>query len=100
MSCHTVSNFGDQRKDLIFLSFNFSSQLIYVLTGAPWYNRNPTLHKILRIRTISEFAYCYFKKFHNDTRNYPGPLIANLHNPTNLINPIRRLKRNWARDLL
>jgi len=91
---------GSAKKSNISILQSFQSINLRTITGAPWYVSNHTLHKDLKILTLPELASCYFKKFHNDTQNHPNPLISNLHNPTNPIYPLRRHKRNWARDLL
>lgn len=95
-----IQLWGSAKKSNISILQSFQSINLRIITGAPWYVSNHTLHKDLNILTLPELASCYFKKFHIDTQNHPNPLISNLHNPSNPINPLRRLKRNWARDLL
>lgn len=95
-----IQIWGSAKKSNISILQSFQSINLRIITGAPWYVSNQSLHKDLRILTLPELASCYFKKFHRDTQNHPNPLISNLHNPSNPINPLRRLKRNWARDLL
>jgi len=60
---------------------------------------NHSLHKDLRIQIIPGLA-SYYKNLHSDTRNHPNLLISNLHNTTNSVNPLRHLKRDWAKNQL
>ncbi|KAL4136298.1 hypothetical protein QTP88_007846 [Uroleucon formosanum] len=78
----------------------FQSISLRLLTNSPWYVSNRSLHKDLKIPTISELASNHYKKFHKNTINHPNPLISNLSSLSLPDNPIRRLKRKWPRDLL
>ncbi|KAL4120963.1 hypothetical protein QTP88_013557 [Uroleucon formosanum] len=77
-------------------------QSIYlrVLSNAPWYVSNRTLHHDLNIPSISTLASYHYNKFHKNTFNHPNPLISKLSSCSILDNLPRRLKRKWPRDLL
>lgn len=96
----TIFHFGIQQKNLIFLSFNPSSQnkSTYNDKNAPWYISN-ILHKDLPTQTFHELIFCYFQKFNSNAQNYFNLLISNHHNFTNPKN-LCRSKRKGTGDLL
>ncbi|KAL4108246.1 hypothetical protein QTP88_018479 [Uroleucon formosanum] len=67
------------------------------LLNAPPY---VSIQQDLRMNSVKDEAKLYYKRFHSRLLNHPNPLIKNLAVPTILGNPLRRLKRNWCRDLL
>jgi hypothetical protein len=73
---------------------------VRLLTNSPWYVSNRTLHKDLKISTISELASNHNKKFHKNTINHPNLFISTLSSLSLPDNPIRRLKRKWPCDQL
>lgn len=78
----------------------FQSISLRLLTGAPWYITNSALHNDLKLPTVNELAKNYYKKFHSKLINHSNPFIKNMSSLTLPLNIPRRLKRNWARDLL
>jgi len=78
----------------------FQSITLRLLTGAPWYITNSALHNDLKLSTVNELAKSYYKKFHSKLINHSNPFIKNMSSLTLPRNIPRRLKRNWARDLL
>ena len=78
----------------------FQSITLRVLSNAPWYVSNLTLHHDFNLPPISSLAAHHYNKFHKNTLNHSNPLISNLSSRTIPDNPPRRLKRKWPRDLL
>lgn len=78
----------------------FQSITLRVLSNAPWYVSNRTLHHDLNLPTISTIASYQYNKLHKNFINHTNPLISNLSSRTLPDNPPRRLKRKWPRDLL
>jgi len=76
------------------------NKILRLITKAPPYVSNYSLHTDLNIKTVHAEAITYYKRFHNRLPHHPNPLISNLASRTIPGNPTRRLKRNWCRDLL
>jgi hypothetical protein len=66
---------------------SFQSINLRLLTQAPWYVSNNTLHNDLKIPYLSAFASTHYKKFHANTLAYSNPLISNLSSLTIPDNP-------------
>lgn len=78
----------------------FQSISLRVLSNAPWYVSNRTLHQDLNIPSISTLTSYHYNKFHKNTFTHPNPLISKLSSCTIPDNSPRRLKRKWPRDLI
>jgi len=78
----------------------FQSINLRLLTNAPWYVSNRSLHHDLNVPTISALALYNYNNFHKNVLNHPNPLITKLASKTLPDNPPRRLKRKWPRDLI
>lgn len=76
------------------------NKILRLITKAPPYVSNYSLHTDLNINTVHAEAITYYKRFHKRLTHHPNPLISNLASRTIPGNPSRRLKRNWCRDLL
>ena len=61
---------------------------------------NYTLHKDLAMKTVTDEAVVFYKRFHNRLQTHQNPLIKSLYTQTIPGNPGHRLKRSWCRDLL
>ena len=70
------------------------------LSNAPPYISNLTLLNDLTMKTVDEEARFFYTRFHKRLHNHQNPLINNLSIQTLPGNPLRRLKRQWCRDLL
>jgi hypothetical protein len=95
-----IQIWGTAKKSNINILQSFQSISLRVITGAPWFVSNQSLHNDLKILTLPELASQSYKKLHTAIINHQNPLISNLRSLTNPINPLRRLKRRWPRDLL
>uniref|UniRef100_A0A2S2N814 Putative RNA-directed DNA polymerase n=1 Tax=Schizaphis graminum TaxID=13262 RepID=A0A2S2N814_SCHGA len=95
-----IEFWGSTKTSNLNLLQSFQSISLRLMTNAPWYVSNLTIHKDLNIPTLLTLASTHYKKLHSKTNNHPNPLISNLSSKTLPDNPPRRLKRNWPRDLL
>jgi len=73
------------------------SWTLRLMTNAPRYVNNQTLHTDLSIPYIKEIITTAAKKSRDHNLNHQNPLIANLYN-----RPLgnRRLRRYWPEDLI
>ena len=95
-----IQLWGSAKKSNVNIFQAFQSINLRLITKAPWYVSNLSLHNDLKICTIPTLARIYYSNFHAHTHNHPNPLISNLSSATIPNNPPRRLNRNWSRDLL
>jgi hypothetical protein len=74
----------------------FQSKTLRLITAAPWYVNNQTLHTDLRIPFIKDVISATARKSRDRNSQHHNPLVANLYRP-----PIahRRLQRRWPEDL-
>lgn len=75
----------------------FQSKTLRLITNAPWFVSNRTLHKDLSIPYIKEEISAAARKSRNRNSNHHNQLIADLYNQP-LAN--RRLRRHWPEDLI
>jgi hypothetical protein len=68
-----------------------------MISGAPWYVSNQTLHEDLKIRLIQDMIKSNINKYKNRTSVHENQLIKGLFTQTL---EERRLKRIWPEDLL
>jgi hypothetical protein len=68
-----------------------------MITGAPWYVSNQTLHEDLKIPLIQDIIDSNIKKYKDRTTGHENRLIKDLFTPTL---EKRRLKRIWPEDRL
>ncbi|KAF0769538.1 kinesin-like protein KIF12 [Aphis craccivora] len=73
--------------------------LSLMITNAPFYVSNHTLHSDLNIQTVLELTKSFYKLFRSRLANHPNPLILVLDTSNIPGNPPRTLKRNWCRYL-
>jgi len=78
----------------------FQSKILRLITNAPPYISNHTLHTDLHIPKVTDTAKLYYSKFRNRLQNHPNPHIKKLLSISIPGNPTRRLKRQWPRDLI
>jgi hypothetical protein len=78
----------------------FQSIYLRLVTSAPWYLTDNSLHKDLKIQNINQISKLYYTRLHNKLQQHTNPLISKLSTKTLPNNPRRRLKRQWCRDLL
>jgi hypothetical protein len=68
-----------------------------MISGAPWYVSNQTLHEDIKIPLIQDMVKSNINKYKNRTSVHENQLIKDLSTQTI---EERRLKRIWPEDLL
>ncbi|KAL1139583.1 hypothetical protein AAG570_006565 [Ranatra chinensis] len=98
----SMATFADDisKKSNIDKIQSFQSKTLRTILDAPWYVSNRTIHNDLNIPTVYKVAQTRFRSFHTNLEAHPNPLISALSSHTHPLNPPRRLKRRWPRDLL
>jgi hypothetical protein len=76
---------------------SFQSKTLRIISGAPWYVSNQTLHEDLKIPLIQDMIKSNINKYKNSTSVRENQLIKDLFTQTL---EERRLKRIWLEDLL
>lgn len=77
----------------------FHSITLRIITNAPSYVSNHTLHTELKTNTIEETAKIMVKRFHSRLKNHQNSLVSALGSDSIPGNPPRKQKRNQGRDL-
>lgn len=75
----------------------FQSKTLRIITNAPWYVSNATIHEDLRVPLVKDIIRPFANKHRDRSLNHNNNFICELHNqaPTT-----RRLKRQWPVDLV
>ncbi|VVC41929.1 Reverse transcriptase domain [Cinara cedri] len=94
-----IQLWGAAKKSNTYKIQAFQSTSLQMITGAPPYVSNHTLHLDLKILTIHEEAKNAYRLFRAHLTNHSNPLIRALNSNSIPGNPPSRLKRNWNRDL-
>jgi hypothetical protein len=76
----------------------FQSKYLRLITGAPFYVSNMTLHSDLRLPFVKDYVKELYTSFHAKLGQHPNPRVAALHRRQFPL--VRRLRRRWSRDLL
>jgi hypothetical protein len=95
-----IQQWGASKKSNIYKILSFQSTTLRIITKAPFYVTNYTLHTVLNVPKITETANSSYKLFRARLANHLNPLILTLNSNTIPGNTPRRLKRNWCRDLI
>jgi len=74
---------------------NIQSKMLRMISSAPWYVSNQTLHNDFKIPYITEVIRNNANKYKNRSTVHSNQLIRTLFNPS----VDRRLKRLWLEDL-
>jgi len=78
----------------------FQSKVLRVISKAPFYVSNNTLHSNFNLPTVTVLAKLHYKLFNKKLAYHSNPLIVQLSSANIPGNPHKRLKRQWCRDLL
>ncbi|KAE9521838.1 hypothetical protein AGLY_017773 [Aphis glycines] len=78
----------------------FQNIALRKITNAQPFVSNYTLHKDLTMKTMTEEAVDFYKRFHKRLQTHQNPLIKSLYTQTIPGNPRRRLRRNRCRDFM
>ena len=73
----------------------FQSKILGMISNAPWYVSNQTLHNDFKILYVSEMVRFSANKYKHRWTEHSNQLIRRLFNPS----VDRRLKRSWPEDL-
>ena len=73
----------------------FQSKMLRMISSAPWYVSNQTLHNDFEIPYVTEVIRINTNKYKNRSTVHSNQLISTLYNPS----IDRRLKRLWPEDL-
>ena len=78
----------------------FQSKLLRLITKAPWYVTNKTLHTDLHFPTVDQHITTLYQRFYTNLNGHNNRLIRDMATADIPQNMSRRLKRRWMRDLL
>ncbi|KAL1115733.1 hypothetical protein AAG570_006023 [Ranatra chinensis] len=95
-----IELWGSVTKSNIDRFKSFQSKTLRTILDAPWYVSNRTLHTDLNIPTVRQVLHEKFESFHSKLETHPNPRVSSQSSSTHPLNPPRRLKRCWPRDLL
>jgi hypothetical protein len=74
----------------------FESKVLRLITNAPWYVSNLTLHNDLQIPLVIEEIHRLSTLYHQSVLGHNNRRVAENSNPPNAR---RRLRRQWPSDL-
>ncbi|KAL1130391.1 hypothetical protein AAG570_013329 [Ranatra chinensis] len=95
-----IELWGSAKKGNIDRIQSFQSKVLRTILNAPWYVSYRTIHHDHNIPSVHETIQSRFKSFHSKLENHPNQLADALSPTTHPLNPPRRLKRRWPRNLL
>ena len=73
----------------------YQSNLLLIITNAPWYVTNQTLHSDLRVQSVQSVRDEHTSKHRSTLEHHPNPIVKPLILHTH---QTRRLKRRWTFD--
>ena len=92
-----TQNRGCANKTNVAIIQRYQSKLLRIITNAPWYVTNQTLHSDLRIQCVTSVRDEYTRKHRSTLVHHPNPVVK----PLLLYNHhARRLKRRWTFDAI
>ncbi|KAF0763288.1 zinc finger MYM-type protein 6-like [Aphis craccivora] len=77
----------------LFISDQPNSNQTLVVSKAPFYISNKSLHYDLKISTVTELAKLHYKRFNSRLTQHPNPLITHLSSSTILGNHQKKNKK-------
>jgi hypothetical protein len=92
--------YGAAKPSVIAKIQRFQSKFLRLITFAPSYVSNETLHNDLQVAYVNETFHKIYTKFRQKLTHHTNRLIrdlSSLHLPSN---PPRRLRRLWSRDII
>lgn len=93
-----IQIFGAAAKSNLKTIQAFQSKFLRLVTGAPYYVSNATLHNDMKIPTVQQLSKSLYNRFFYKLQHHSNILIRNMSDPQLL--RLRRLRRSWSRDLL
>ena len=91
-----IALWGCASKSNISIIQRYQSKLLRIITNAPWYVTNQTLHSDLHIPYVHSVLQDYIHKHQSALETHPIPLVEPLIHTTHT----RRLKRCWTFDVI
>lgn len=76
------------------------NRCLRIMTGAPWYIRNSTLHNDTGIPEVNKILRSSYIKLYDTFLQHPNPLLRDIPATLPTDPPLRRLKRKWHSDSL
>jgi hypothetical protein len=94
---YVIELWGCAKRSNIKILQIYQSTTLRMMTNAPWYVSNQTLHDDLKIPFIKDVIHSQATKYRNRNKNHINELI----NARADVPPVARmLKRQWPKDLL
>ena len=90
-----IELWGCASKSNISIIQRSQSKILRIITNAPWYVNNQTLHTDLNIPYIKDVIREKSTSHHNKLANHPNDILQPLVEPQHN----RRLRRHWPADL-
>ena len=90
--------FGSEKLSHFSKLQSFQSKFLRVITGAPFYVSNVTLHSDIQMPYVADYVKYLTERFYNRLQRHTNPLVNILHRRH--FPRVRRLRRRWNRDLL
>ena len=100
MWAYGVELWGSAKPSNISKIQSLQSKILRKIISAPFYVTNKTIHSDLKVPFVREYAIDRYRRFHEKLDHHPNPLARNLQSLHIPDNPLRRLNRQWPRDLL
>ena len=100
MWAYGVELWGSAKPSNISKIQSLQSKILRKIISAPFYVSNKTIHSDLKVPFVREYAIDRYRRFHEKLDHHPNPLARNLQSLHIPDNPLRRLNRQWPRDLL
>jgi hypothetical protein len=94
--CYGIALWGCASKSNISIIQRYQSKLLRIITNAPWYVTNPTLHSDLHIPYVHTVLQEYIHKRRSALESHPNPLVE----PSIHTTPTLRQKRRWTFDVV
>jgi hypothetical protein len=92
--------YGSAKPTVLAKLQRFQNKYLRLITDAPFYVSNLTLHTDLRIPYVTEVIRRQYGRFKDKLRDNNNELIRDLDIPHLPGNPLRRLRRRWSRDMV
>jgi hypothetical protein len=92
-----IELWGCASKTNVAIIQSYQSKVLRIITHAPWYVSNQTLHTDLRMTYVITFLDVYARKHRETLEHHPNPVVKPL---LNYSLQARRLKKRWTFDAL
>jgi hypothetical protein len=69
--------FGTRDQTLLYKIQTLQNRILRMVINAPWYVRNTTVHKDMRIPFVAQTPHTTYLRHHSTLILHPNPLISN-----------------------